>query len=301
MTKNSKKAGRLACLFITAIIWGFAFVAQSQGNVMGPFTFNALRNCLGALSLLPVLRIFYGDLRPDAATLKGGICCGLCLFLASNVQQTALLYTSPGKTGFITACYMILVPVVGIFMGRRIGIKVAIAIVASAIGLYFLCIPAGEGLSNINIGDMLALLCALFYTAHILCIDHFAPKVQGIKMSFIQFIVCAALTAVPALLFEEAGISEIRSGLLPLLYAGILSSGVAYSLQITGQQSTDPTVASLILSLESCFSVLAGWMLLGDSLSLRELFGCCSMFFGIVLSQLPERKRQESLREEAAE
>ena len=294
MKAKRKERLSIICLFVTALIWGFAFVAQSEGNVMGPFTFNSIRNFLGFLSLIPFIRIYYGDLKADRQTITGGICCGICLFLASNTQQFSLLYTTPGKTGFITACYMMLVPIAGLFMGRRISRKVAAAILAAALGLYLLCIPKGEGFSDINRGDMLAMVCAAFYTFHILCIDHFAKDAQGIKMSCIQFLTCAVLTLIPAFLTERPDPASIGPGLVPLLYAGILSSGVAYSLQIVGQKDADPSVASLILSLESCFSVLAGWLLLGDRLSLRESLGCVIMFAGIILTQLPDRRPGEA-------
>ena len=150
MSYEKKKTGRIACLFLTALIWGAAFVAQSEGNVMGPFTFNGLRNLLGFFALLPFIRFYYGNFHVDTATLRGGISCGLCLFLASNTQQIALLYTTPGKTGFITACYMIFVPIAGIFMGRRIGLKTGVAVLASALGLYLLCIPSGQSLSGVK-------------------------------------------------------------------------------------------------------------------------------------------------------
>ena len=292
MSYEKKKTGRIACLFLTALIWGAAFVAQSEGNVMGPFTFNGLRNLLGFFALLPFIRFYYGNFHVDTATLRGGISCGLCLFLASNTQQIALLYTTPGKTGFITACYMIFVPIAGIFMGRRIGLKTGVAVLASALGLYLLCIPSGQSLSGVNRGDVLSLICALFYTLHILCIDHFTKKAEGVKMSCIQFLTCAVLTLLLVPFTETPDPAAIASGIIPLLYAGILSSGVAYSLQIVGQKDTDPAVASLILSLESCFSVLAGFVLLGQSLSLRELSGCLIMFLGIILSQLPDRKKE---------
>ena len=292
--REKRKIRSTALLFLTAIIWGFAFVAQSEGNVMGPFTFNGIRNLLGTLALIPFIRIFYGNLRLDKDTLIGGICCGLCLFAASNLQQYALLYTSPGKTGFITACYMILVPITGICFGKRLRLRIGIAVVFAALGLYLLCIPKGEGFTDINKGDMLALLCALCYTFHILCIDHFTVKAEGVKMACIQFFCCAVLTLLLAFIFEEPSLPAIRSGLLPLLYAGICSSGVAYSLQIMGQRDVEPSVASMILSLESCFSVIAGFLLLGTALSLRELLGCAVMFVGIIITQLPERKEEIS-------
>ncbi|MDO4265943.1 MAG: DMT family transporter [Eubacteriales bacterium] len=275
-------------LFVTAMIWGAAFVAQSAGNVMGPFTFNCLRNILGVLVLIPFIRFFYGDLRIDRLTLTGGILCGFFLFLASNVQQMGLLYTTPGKAGFITASYMILVPIVGIFFGKRISGRILTAVVLGALGLYFLCIPQGEGFSNVNRGDLLCMGCALLFTGHIMCIDHFVPKTQGVKMSCIQFFTAAVLSGILMLLFETPDAAAVKSGLVPLLYAGIMSTGVAYSMQIVGQNGVDPSVAALILSLESCFAVLAGWVLMHNAMSTRELAGCALMFGAIILTQLPQ-------------
>ena len=278
-------------LFVTAMIWGAAFVAQSAGNVMGPFTFNCLRNVLGVVVLIPFIRLFYGNLKLDKTTCIGGICCGFFLFLASNVQQMGLLYTTPGKAGFITASYMVLVPIVGIFLGSRISGRILAAVLLGALGLYFLCIPPGEGFSNINRGDLLCMGCALLFTGHIMCIDYFVPKTEGVKMSCVQFFTAAILSGILMLLFEAPDASAVRSGLLPLLYAGIMSTGVGYSMQIVGQNGVDPTVSALILSLESCFAVLAGWLLMHNAMSTRELAGCALMFGAIVLTQLPAGKR----------
>lgn len=289
MTKTTRHT---IYLFVTALIWGTAFVAQSAGNVMGALTFNCLRNFLGFLVLIPAILFFCGNLRVDRPTLIGGLSCGLCLFFASNLQQVGMLYTSPGKAGFVTASYMLLVPVAGIFLGRKMSGRILAAVLLGAFGLYLLCIPQGEGLSGINFGDVLCIVCAGVFTAHILCVDHFAPKAEGIKMSCIQFLVVGVLTLVPALLFETVSQGALLSGLIPLLYAGVLSSGVGYSLQIIGQDGVNPAVAALIMSLESCFAVLAGWILLGDVLNGRELFGCLLMFAAIVLTQLPERRKE---------
>lgn len=289
MTKDTVAVRHSFYLFLTAFIWGSAFVAQSVGNVMGPFTFNSIRNFLACFVLLPFIRIFYGNLKVNRVTLRGGICCGVCLFLASNVQQLGLVYTSPGKAGFITACYMVIVPIVGAFLGQRIPRRVWIAVVMALFGLYFLCIPKGESFQSVNLGDLLCLLCACLFTLHILCIDHFTQMAEGVKMSCIQFFVCAVLSFVLMLFTEQPSLAGIREGAAALLYAGIMSSGVAYSLQIVGQKGVHPAVASLILSLESCFSVLTGWMILGSKLNGRELFGCAVMFAAIILTQLPER------------
>ena len=280
-------------LFITALIWGTAFVAQSVGNIMGPFTFNCLRSLLGGLVLIPFIKYFYKGIKPDITTIKGGICCGLCLFAASNLQQYGLLYTSPGKAGFITAGYILIVPILGLFVGKRISARIAAAVVAALVGLYLLCIPVGEGMS-INQGDMLCMVCALVFSLHIITIDHFAPKAEGVKMACIQFLVCSALSAVLMLLFEEPDPKNIAEGIIPLIYAGVFSSGVAYTLQIVGQPGVNPTIASLILSLESCIAVIAGWLILGEGMNTREVTGCIIMFAAIIITQLPQKVKKKS-------
>ena len=280
-------------LFITALIWGTAFVAQSVGNIMGPFTFNCLRSLLGGLVLIPFIKYFYKGIKPDITTIKGGICCGLCLFSASNLQQYGLLYTSPGKAGFITAGYILIVPILGLFVGKRISARIAAAVVAALVGLYLLCIPVGEGMS-INQGDMLCMVCALVFSLHIITIDHFAPKAEGVKMACIQFLVCSALSAVLMLLFEEPDPKNIAEGIIPLIYAGVFSSGVAYTLQIVGQPGVNPTIASLILSLESCIAVIAGWLILGEGMNTREVTGCIIMFAAIIITQLPQKAKKKS-------
>ena len=280
-------------LFITALIWGTAFVAQSVGNIMGPFTFNCLRSLLGGLVLIPFIKYFYKGIKPDITTIKGGICCGLCLFAASNLQQYGLLYTSPGKAGFITAGYILIVPILGLFVGKRISARIAAAVVAALVGLYLLCIPVGEGMS-INQGDMLCMVCALVFSLHIITIDHFAPKAEGVKMACIQFLVCSALSAVLMLLFEEPDPKNIAEGIIPLIYAGVFSSGVAYTLQIVGQPGVNPTIASLILSLESCIAVIAGWLILGEGMNTREVTGCIIMFAAIIITQLPQKANKKS-------
>ena len=293
-----------ACMLIlTAFIWGTAFVAQSVGmDYLGPFTFNGVRNLIGGAALLPC--IFFLErwnkkeqkkepeqevpgTRKDLIT--GGIACGILLFAASSLQQIGLVYTSAGKAGFITAFYIVIVPVLGIFLHQKAGWKIWAAVAAALAGLYLLCITDGF---SVNIGDFYVLLCALLFSLHILVIDHFAPKVDGVKMSCIQFFVCGIVSLVPMFLWEEPRIEGLLLSWFPLLYAGVLSCGVAYTLQIVGQKNVNPTVASLLLSLESCFSVLAGWIILGERLSLREGAGCILMFAAIVLAQLPERKEK---------
>ncbi len=288
-------------LLLTAFIWGVAFVAQSVGGeAVGCFTFNGVRSLIGAAVLIPV--IFFLDQQKkrelgeekfieqkgDPKTLLlGGICCGVMLCIASNFQQFGISFTTVGKAGFITAMYILIVPILGLFMKKRVGIKVWLGVVLATIGLYMLCMTSES--FSLSKGDFLVLICAGFFSLHILIIDYFSPKVDGVRMSCIQFFVCGVISMVMAFLLETPNLGVILSGWLPILYAGVLSCGVAYTLQIVGQKNMDPTVASLILSLESVFSVLAGWVILHQTLSLRELSGCVLMFLAIILAQLPER------------
>lgn len=284
-------------LFLTAFIWGVAFVAQSVGmDYVGPFTFNCVRSLIGGAVLIPCMAILKKINPPQEqektggkqrkTLLLGGVCCGLALCVATNLQQIGIQYTSVGKAGFITAFYIIIVPVLGIFLHKKCSASVWIGVALALAGLYFLCI--NESL-RIGKGDMLVFLCALVFSIHILVIDHFSPLVDGVAMSCIQFFVCGIISAVPMLLFEKPQIGQILAAWQPILYAGVLSCGVAYTLQIIGQKGLNPTVASLILSLESCISVLAGWAILGQRLSSREILGCTVMFLAIVLAQLPQK------------
>ena len=214
------------------------------------------------------------------------IACGIALFAASNFQQFGIKYTTVGKAGFITACYIVIVPIIGLFLKKKCSPFIWTAVVMALIGLYLLCITDGF---SIGLGDVLVLVCAFLFSLHILVIDYFSPKADGVKLSCIQFLVCGILSMIPALVLEHPQISSILTAWLPILYAGIMSCGVAYTLQIVGQKNVNPTVASLILSLESCISVLAGWVILGQKLSAKELLGCVIMFAAIILAQLPEK------------
>ena len=290
-------------LLLTAFIWGIAFVAQSVGGeAVGCFTFNGVRSLIGGMVLIPVIffldrqkkrelgEVEFLQQKGNQRTLMiGGICCGIMLCIASNFQQFGISFTTVGKAGFITAMYILIVPILGIFMKKRVGAKVWLGVVLAVIGLYMLCMTSES--FSLSKGDLLVLICAGFFSLHILLIDHFSPKVDGVRMSCIQFLVCGIISIVIAFLFESPSLKAVLSGWLPILYAGVLSCGVAYTLQIVGQRNMDPTVASLILSLESVFSVLAGWVILNQALSMRELFGCVLMFLAIILAQLPERRK----------
>lgn len=272
-------------------------MAQSVGmDYLEPFTFNGVRSLIGGVALLPCI-LFLDKINDKAEKpvgtkkdlVAGGIACGLLLFAASSLQQMGIQYTSAGKAGFITAFYIVFVPVLGIFLKKKIGWKVWVAVVLALAGLYFLCITESF---TIGKGDILIFLCALVFSAHILVIDHFSPKVDGVKMSCIQFFVCGVVSLPFMFLLETPKMGAIFDAWAPLLYAGVLSCGVAYTLQIVGQKNVNPAIASLLLSLESCFSVLAGWIVLNERLSAREAAGCILMFAAIILAQLPDKKKE---------
>ena len=299
------------CLILTALVWGVAFVAQRQGGAAaGPYTFNCIRSFLGAAVLLPVIRLMEGrteDRKPKTLQDKrrlwiGGSLCGAVLFVASTFQQMGMYYgATAGKAGFLTACYILLVPVLGLFLGKKCGWNVWVSILVAVVGLYFLCLTEGF---TFYMSDVLLLLCAVCFSVHIMVIDRFSPLVDGVRMSCIQFMVCGVLGLVPMIGVEVLPVPGGIQGWaqmfmtwdvwIPILYAGIMSCGVAYTLQIVGQKGMNPTVASLILSLESCISVLAGWLILGQKLSVRELSGCLIMFGAIILAQLPGKQEKSS-------
>lgn len=288
-------------LILTAFIWGTAFVAQSVGmDFLEPFTFNGVRSLIGGIVLLPCIFLIRrinaraGEPEREEGTRRdliiGGILCGLLLFAASSLQQIGIVYTTAGKAGFITAFYIVIVPVLGVFLHKRIGWKVWTAVVMALAGLYFLCMTEKLAVGK---GDLYIFLCALIFSVHILVIDHFSPRVDGVKMSCIQFFTCGIVSLIPMFVWETPRVDNLLAGWVPLLYAGVLSCGVAYTLQVVGQKNVNPAIASLLLSLESCFSVLAGWLILGERLSTREFVGCILMFAAIILAQLPEGKKEE--------
>lgn len=282
-------------LLLTATIWGVAFVAQSVGmEYIGPFTFNAIRCVLGGLVLIPVILVLKkkketgaeNQEKEDKKTLwAGGIACGVILCIASNLQQFGIMEASVGKSGFFTSLYIVMIPVIGIFIGKRPGIKLWFCVALAVVGMYLLCMK--DGSFTIERADIMLLLCALAFSFHILVVDYFSPKVDGVKMSCIQFFVCGVLSAVGMLFTETPDISNIQAAWLPLLYAGLLSCGVGYTLQIVGQKGINPVIASLIMSLESVISALAGWVILGQVLSPKEILGCVLMFVAIIITQIP--------------
>ncbi len=292
-------------LLLTAFIWGVAFVAQSVGmDYVEPFTFNCVRSLIGAVVLVPCIFLLdkinpqrdqasqaldlAGQKENKKKLIKGGVLCGVVICVASNLQQFGISYTTVGKAGFITALYIVIVPILGLFFRKKCSPAVWLGVVLAVFGLYFLCMTEGF---SVQLGDFLVFLCALAFSVHIMVIDHFTQLVDGVKMSCIQFLVCGVISGICMFLFENPNISSILAAWQPILYAGVLSCGVAYTLQIVGQKGMNPTVASLILSLESVISVLAGLVLLGQKLSGREVAGCVFMFAAIILAQLPASKR----------
>ena len=280
---------------IAAFIWGTAFVAQSAGaDYLPPFAFNAVRSLIAVVTLLVVILIFSKirktpflppkEQRKDL--LLGGICCGAVLTVASGLQQAGLADTDPGKAGFITALYIVLVPIAEIFMKKKAPLTVWCAVVLAVVGLYFLCI---KNSFTIEHSDFLVLMCAVAFTAHILVIDHFTQRVDGMRLSCVQFAVVAVLSAILSLCTETPEWSYLPQCTIPLLYTGMLSSGVAYTLQIIAQRGANPTVVSLLMSLESVFAILAG-LLFGDTMDGREWLGCGLMLAAVVFAQLPGKK-----------
>lgn len=290
-------------LLTAALIWGVAFVPQGMAmDSMPPFSFNGIRMLLAGLTLMVCIALIRRrDKTIDGSkqdphsnkfcapsvmhtTVLPGCLCGLILFVASSFQQLGLQDSTPGKAGFITALYIVLVPLVGLFRGKKIGPRVWLAVALSALGLFFLCVTSELVLGS---GDVYLILCAFCFTGHILVIDHFAPGADCMKMSCIQFFVTGTLATLVAALFEKPTLGGVRQAIFPILYTGSLSGAVGYTLQMLGQRDTSPTVASLLMCLESVFAVLAGWILLKDALSPRELLGCALMLAGIVLAQFP--------------
>jgi len=279
-------------LTLTALIWGSAFVAQRAGlDYAGPLAFNGVRSLIGALVLIPVSLIFRPRTATDPGkTWKAGVLCGLILFAATNLQQAGLAYTDVGKAGFITTFYIILVPLLSLLLRRRPGASVWPAVALAVCGLWLLCMQPGT--FRIQRGDLMELGCAFFYALQIMVIDHYVQVADGVRLSCIQFAVTGILSLIASLIVEETDYVQLFRGWVPLLYSGVLSCGVAYTLQILGQKNLHPTVASLIMSLESAFAVLAGWLILHQSLSGRELIGCGLMLAAVVIVQVSPSPRR---------
>lgn len=288
-------------LMLTAFIWGSAFVAQSEAmELIHPLTLQAVRSLIGSLFLVPVIMVLDAGKKKNGTYKKmtktdkknlitGGIVCGIVLCIASNLQQFGMFENvNPGKAGFITAMYILLVPVLGLLMGRRIPLRMWICIAAGVVGLYFLCIESGSSFT-VNFGDILVILCAAVFAVHIIVVDHFVKTCDGVKLSCMQFLIGGLISLVLMFIFANPSLDTILKAAFPIFYAGIGSCGIAYTLQIIGQKYTPPTLASLIMSLESVFAVLTEVVILKSMPSSREIAGCIIMFAAIIVSQLPEK------------
>lgn len=300
-----KQKGRLMgdiMLMTTAFIWGTAFVAQRAGmEHIGPLTFMATRYMLAVISIGIVAYLYFcmnkkkyamSLSRPKhdkTTTIVSGLVTGSILFVASSMQQTGLVYSSAGKVGFITALYIIIVPILGIFFKKRVGPLTWLGVVLATVGLYLLTMK--EGLS-MEYGDFIVLMASFIWAVHILVIDYYSNKVEPLYMSFLQFFVAMILSSIAMFLWEKPEWSGIWDARVSIFYAGVFSAGVGYTLQMIAQKNTDPTIASLILSLEAVFGALGGYFLLNEVLSTKELIGCVVMFIAILIAQIPDKKTQ---------
>ena len=289
---------------LAAFIWGTAFVAQDLcADSIGAFAFNATRYFIAVLALLVVILIS-DKLKKNKPTLTaqekkaankqlwlGGLCCGAALAIASNFQQAGLVAgTDAGKAGFITALYVVLVPVFGLFFKRKVSLPTWIAVVLSVVALYLLCIKGDFSLAP---GDLLVLVCAVCFAVHILVIDHFTAYCDGVKLSCLQFLFAGIISTICMFIFEDVDFAAILSCALPLLYVGIFSCGVGYTLQILAQKDSNPTVVTILLSLESVFAVIAGAIILKQQMTVREYIGCAIMFAAVILAQFPTSQKAE--------
>ncbi len=285
-------------LLLATLIWGSAFVSQSVGmDHIGPFTFQAVRCFFAVIGLLPVILItdkFKQDGKTfisrwaDPKLWKAGLICGIPLFLACNLQQVGLMDTDAGKSGFLTAMYIVIVPIIGIFLKRKPSILIPISVAIAVAGLYFL---SAMDVSKVNIGDLLTLGCAFMFAVQITFIDIFAPSVDALRLNTIQALVCATLSALLMFFTETPTMHRIGQAFLPLAHAGFLSMGAAYALQIIGQKDLEPTTAALIMSLESVFAALFAFLLLQETMAPKEILGCCLIFTSVILSQIPIKKK----------
>lgn len=271
-------------LFICASIWGVAFVAQSEGmKYIGPFSFTCIRNIMGAVVLLPLALFSKEKSESGKSLVTAGVLCGIALGLASCLQQYGIQYTTTGKAGFVTALYIIMIPIAELFFKKKSGIFIWAAVILALIGVYLLCIKEGF---SVNKGDVYIFFCAIVFTIQMLLVAHFSPKLNAFRFACIEFAAAGLFSAIPMLFTETLSVSAVTDAAIPLLYTGIMSSGVGYTLQIIGQKKLNPTVAALIMSMESCISAIAGWLLLSQALSAKEIIGCIIMFAAIVLAQI---------------
>ena len=303
---QSRKNSIVGSIFLAlaAIIWGSSFVAQTAGaEFVGPFTFISIRSFLGSAALLPVIFImdtfkkktklqeFKKMTKADYKyLLKGGLACGIVLFAASNLQQLGIDGgTAPGMAAFITALYILLVPIFSVFLGKKIRPVIWVCVGVSVVALYLLCVKDG---GRVQGSDLYVLACAVCYAIHILVIDKVSPKLDGIRLSALQFFVAGVISLIPMLIFEDVTLEALKAAAPSIAYSGIMSSGVAFTLQILGQQKTEPTIATMLMSLESVFGVLTAMIILSQVPTARETIGCVLMFAAIIVAQLPEKKKQ---------
>jgi len=296
--QQATKIKSIILLALAAIIWGVSFVAQSDGmNYVDVFTFNSLRFIIGGFVMLPFTRLLNKNEtnmqknNSGSLDLLSGICCGVILFIGCSLQLTGIKYTTAGKAGFITALYIILVPIFGLFLKKRVGMRVWLGVAFAVGGLYLLCITEAFMLGT---GDIYLLGGAIAFSVHILLIDYFASKMNAVKLACYQFIVAGVISFIFMLVWEKPLFANILAAWFPILYAALLSSGVAFVFQIIGQRNMNPSAASLILSFEAVVSVIAGFLLLGEKLSVREIAGCVLMFVAIILAQLPEKGAEKN-------
>ena len=302
---NRKIFANLA-LITAAVVWGFAFVFQEQAaKHVGTFTVTALRSLIATVAMIPLIlvtskinkRPVFEKTKTDRKLLlKAGVLCGALLCISSNIQQYGIsLYPQQAnvsaRSGFITALYVVLVPLCGVFFKKRVSLNVIISVVIATVGLYLLC--GTQGLTGVYLGDVIVLLCALCFSLQILCVDHYIDRVDGVKLATIQFFTCGVMSLVPMFIIERPTVNDISLAMTDILYLGLVSSGVGYTLQIIGQKFSDnPTVASILMSLESVFAAIGGWLILSKTLSDVEIAGCIVMFAAIVLAQLDFKKKK---------
>ena len=294
----SKKLRANLLLLLTAMIWGASFVSQVSGmDYVGPITFQGIRLMFAAAVLIPVVIIMNKGKGPLFAPEKkeenknvliGGVCCGIALFTACILQQFGCVFTTAGKAAFITTLYVVVVPIFSLFLRKRVRPIMWVCVILGVIGLYLLAMPDGFG--SVSKGDFFVMLCAVAFAVHIMVCDHFVAKNDGVKLSCIQFLTAGILGCIMMFIFETPNLEDIMDCAIPILYAGCLSGGVGYTLQIVAQRDAEPTVASLLMSLESVFGVLFGALLLHEVMSGREVIGCCTIFAAVIISNLPERE-----------
>lgn len=290
-------------LLLAASIWGFAFVAQRVGaKYVGPFTFNGVRFALGSISLIPLI-LFYSNNSQDnkgegwdiKSTIWAGLIAGLVLFLAASLQQIGIIDTTAGKAGFITGLYIVIVPILGILLKKHVNISTWFGALIATVGLYLLCITDRFSISYF---DLLEVVGAFFWAIHILLIDYFSRKVDVLKLAFVQFVTCSTLSLATAFLVEKISINSLQQAIIPILYGGICSVGIAYTLQIAGQKNAQPSHAAIILSMETVVAAIGGWLILNEKLGVQGIIGCMLMFSGMILSQLQNLQKNKKLLQE---